>query len=434
MSRDNRRSSSRRSTGQPNGQVGYISEYHNGVSPYASVYGTPQEPQQKKSSKTPFIILIVLLLLAGLIFAGAYFFILNPAQYNVNVNGSTVTVNRGATVQSLFDEGLVATNPGDLIAVDGSVYAQGGGEQYNAQINSTDVTAETELYRDARITVTRGDDVHETFTTTTETIPAGWYDGDTSFAGYWNGSIHLLTNGQDGVRVVKRGDISGIEVVESETPAIDGGYHIYTANTNGDKVIALTFDDGPWPDTTSAILDILEQYNAKATFFTIGYQIANYPDQIRRARDMGCLVCTHTYDHAGGSGQGVNITYMSPDEQVWEITQGYAAIAEVLGSEPEHLIRAPGGNFYGDTIVNLWPYVHAEFGWDVDTEDWRRPGVDSILNMILSVQPGQIILMHDGGGDRSQTVEALRQAMPILVEQGYRFVTVADLLDYGLPH
>jgi peptidoglycan/xylan/chitin deacetylase (PgdA/CDA1 family) len=213
---------------------------------------------------------------------------------------------------------------------------------------------------------------------------------------------------------------------------IDAGYRIYTARPM-DRVVALTFDDGPWPETTDQILDVLEQNNAKATFFTIGSQISQYASSVKRANEMGCQICTHTWDHAEGSGQGTNIGYMSASEQVQEVERGYKAIADVLGEEPAHILRAPGGNFNGDTITNLWDYVDAEIGWDVDTEDWRRPGSDSIANMILSVQPGQVILMHDGGGDRSQTVEALREALPQLVEKGYSFVTINELLAYGMP-
>ena len=94
-------------------------------------------------------------------------------------------------------------------------------------------------------------------------------------------------------------------------------------------------------------------------------------------------------------------------------------------------MRAPGGNFHDSIIDTLWPYVDAEIGWDVDTHDWSRPGVDSIVESLLSVEPGQVVLMHDGGGDRSQTVEALRQALPILAERGYRFVTISELLSSG---
>ena len=148
---------------------------------------------------------------------------------------------------------------------------------------------------------------------------------------------------------------------------------------------------------------------------------------------MGCQVCTHTWDHADGSGGGVDITRMSAQEQVEEVTKGYKAIKEATGEEPKHILRAPGGNFHDDAITNLWDYVDAEIGWDVDTEDWQKPGADVIAERIMSASSGNVILMHDGGGDRDQTVEALRTALPKLKSQGYKFVTISELLDYGMP-
>ena len=225
--------------------------------------------------------------------------------------------------------------------------------------------------------------------------------------------------------------MSGITVTEQTKDPVDSGYRIYNANVGEDKVVALTFDDGPWPETTAQILDVLEANGAKATFFTIGEQISYNTDLVQREHSIGCQVCTHTWDHASGSGQGVNITYMSADEQINEVQRGYEAIKEALGEEPSHVLRAPGGNYYGDAIANLEPYVDAEIGWNVDTEDWQRPGADVIYERIMSVQPGQVVLMHDGGGDRTQTVEAVSRAVPELIAQGYRLVTIDELLSYG---
>ena len=81
-------------------------------------------------------------------------------------------------------------------------------------------------------------------------------------------------------------------------------------------------------------------------------------------------------------------------------------------------------------MKTLRPYITSEIGWNVDTEDWKRPGADVIASRMLSVKPGQVILCHDGGGNRSQTVEALRQALPQLREQGYSFITIDELLKY----
>ena len=123
---------------------------------------------------------------------------------------------------------------------------------------------------------------------------------------------------------------------------------------------------------------------------------------------------------------------MTPEEQVAEIQKGYDAIEAATGTEASRAIRTPGGNFGPDVIRNLRPLITSEIGWNIDTTDWKRPGVDSIVAQIKSAKPGYIILMHDGGGDRSQTVEALRQALPYLKEQGYKFVTIDELLEYPL--
>ena len=353
-------------------------------------------------------------------------------RLGIVVNGQKATVWRGTTIEKLVEKGYAEPKPGNLLAVDDSIITEGGGDICAATINGEKVKPDAKVVRRADIVISDGEDVTEDFTSAEETIVHGTSNSSREFDAYWAGSIHLLSDGQDGKSVTRTGKVSGITVSEVVEPAVDAGYITYTAKPE-DKVICLTFDDGPWPETTSQILDVLEENGAKATFFTIGAQIADEKDQVLRASQMGCQVCTHSWDHAAGSGEGVNLTYMSSQEQIDEIQKGYAAIKDVLGVEPSHVIRAPGGNFHDSIIDTLWPYVDAEIGWDVDTEDWRRPGSDSIAEMILSVEPGQVILMHDGGGDRSETVEALRIALPQLKEQGFSFITVDEMLAYGLP-
>ena len=122
---------------------------------------------------------------------------------------------------------------------------------------------------------------------------------------------------------------------------------------------------------------------------------------------------------------------MTAEEQRTEVQKGFEAIESVLGTSVTHVLRAPGGNYYGPLVDNLKDLVDAEIGWDVDTKDWSRPGAEAIEQALLSAKPGDVVLMHDGGGDRSQTVEALRSALPKLVAQGYKFVTVDELMAYG---
>ena len=388
--------------------------------------------QTARKRRNPIVPILITLIVLALLGAGGYFLYRHFTTITVTVNGQQVTTRNGQTVEDVLSDGYATPKPGNLLAIDGSLITEGKGSRCTVTINGNATDTSAPLVANAVVSIGDGEDITEGSTIVEEAIPFETGEGDRSFAGYWNGSIHLLSDGVEGKRTSRKGDVSGIEIEESVTPPINAGYRIYTARP-AERVIALTFDDGPWPQTTDAILDILQQYNAKATFFAIGNQISSYATQVKRADSMGCQICTHTWDHAAGSGQGVSIATMSADEQIQEVKKGYAAIAEAIGREPSHVLRAPGGNFFGDTITTLWPYVDAEIGWDVDTEDWRRPGADAIFNAIMTVQPGQVILMHDGGGERDQTVEALRRAMPKLVEQGYKFVTVDELLAYGIP-
>lgn len=369
----------------------------------------------------------VLLFLAAL-----WFFVLAPKPFDITVNGQTVTVHEGDTAELVATDKYATFKPGNMVAVDGTLIEEGAGDPYSVVINGKEAKPDTKLAKDDVVEIGDGKDTTEPAQTTEEALPFKNESSSTEFGAYWNGSIHLLSDGEDGVLTKKTGEISGKHVEEVTTPAKNAGYQIYTTQTE-DKVVALTFDDGPWPETTAQILDILEENDAKATFFTVGNLVADGADDVKRAREMGCEILTHSWDHAEGTGQGVSLALMSAEEQKAEIEKGYAAIKDVTGEEPLHVIRAPGGNFFGDLITNVWDLVDAEIGWDVDTEDWRLPGVDSIEAMILSAQPGQVVLMHDGGGDRTQTVEALRSALPKLKEQGYSFITVSELLAYGPP-
>ena len=391
----------------------------------------PQDNRRRQGGIPPQVFAAV----AGLLVIGiVVLLILHPWNYKVVINGEEVTVSRNATISDAIEEGFASPHPGDLLDIEGQLLEEDGGDAFAAVVNGESTNdPEFQLKKGDVVEISDGADTTESFTSSEVTIPHGERTWDTEMGSYWNGSIHVVEQGEDGIETTKTGDVSGKTITEETKPAVDSGYHIYTADVGEDKVVALTFDDGPWPDSTDAILDVLEANGAKATFFTIGNQIPECTEQLRREYDLGMQICTHSYDHAAGNGQGVNLTYMTADEQVNEILKGYESIKEVTGEEPVHYMRAPGGNYYGDIISTLQPYVDAEFGWDVDTEDWQQPGADAIYERIMSVQPGQIVLMHDGGGDRSQTVEAVSRAVPELIAQGYTLVTVGDLLQYPAP-
>ena len=150
--------------------------------------------------------------------------------------------------------------------------------------------------------------------------------------------------------------------------------------------------------------------------------------------NQGHEVATHTFDHAAGSGQSVSLDYMSTEERRDEVINGFQAITDATGKKTTStILRAPGGNFSQETAADLSDLITAEIGWNVDTGDWKRPDANVLADRIKHAGPGDIVLMHDGGGDRSTTVEALKIALPYLKEQGYTFTTVSDLIK-RYPH
>lgn len=344
----------------------------------------------------------------------------------VTLNGDQVTISGAErSVGGLLDNNVVSVTPGNYVAVDGSTIRQGEGTRYTAKVNGND-TDDMGMHLNGgdKIEISNGTDITEPYTDSEpQTLPH-----KTELKGV--GAVHLYSNNaQDGEQVTRTGKESGITATVTTKEPVDNIVQYYNVNSNGDKVIALTFDDGPWDKQTDEILDILEQNDAKATFFTVGQCISGHEKELQRAASMGCEIGTHTWDHAEGSGEGVSLIKMSTDERKQEVQKGLEAIKNATGQEASTIFRCPGGNFDTSVATDLEGIVTAEIGWNVDTTDWKKPGADVIAQRIQSAGPGNIILMHDGGGDRSQTIEGLRQALPKLKEQGYSFITVQELLE-----
>lgn len=344
----------------------------------------------------------------------------------VTLNGDQVAISGAErSVGGLLDNNVVSVTPGNYVAVDGSTIRQGEGTRCTAKVNGND-TDDMGMHLNGgdKIEISNGTDITEPYTDSEpQTLPH-----KTELKGV--GAVHLYSNNaQDGEQVTRTGKESGITATVTTKEPIDNIVQYYNVNSNGDKVIALTFDDGPWDKQTDEILDILEQNDAKATFFTVGQCISGHEKELQRAASMGCEIGTHTWDHAEGSGQGVSLIKMSTDERKQEVQKGLEAIKNATGQEASTIFRCPGGNFDTSVATDLEGIVTAEIGWNVDTTDWKKPGADVIAQRIQSAGPGNIILMHDGGGDRSQTIEGLRQALPKLKEQGYSFITVQELLE-----
>jgi peptidoglycan/xylan/chitin deacetylase (PgdA/CDA1 family) len=180
--------------------------------------------------------------------------------------------------------------------------------------------------------------------------------------------------------------------------------------------VALTFDDGPTPAYTPQVLGLLRDYHVKATFCMVGLQAREFPSLVREVYAQGHRLCNHTMTHDEHLPDKSTAAVRS------EMRQADAAIHAAVPEAPITYYRAPGGFWSPKVRRTAWSMHMRSLGWSVDTEDWRRPGTSVILaNIRKELTPGGVVLMHDGGGDRSQTLAALRRLLANLTHAGYRF-------------
>ncbi len=191
------------------------------------------------------------------------------------------------------------------------------------------------------------------------------------------------------------------------------------------KFIALTFDDGPQPYYTHRVLQLLGKYHIHATFFVIGRQAATYPDLVRAEAAAQDEVENHTWSHA-------NLRYLSWADAEAQIAATADEVQLLTGRAPRYL-RPPYGSV--NAAVRAEAQVEGERTvlWTVDPRDWARPGAWFIVNNIeTNVRAGSIVILHDGGGRRDETLTALNTVIPRLLARGFRFVTLQQLLE-GRP-
>lgn len=183
------------------------------------------------------------------------------------------------------------------------------------------------------------------------------------------------------------------------------------------KYVVLTFDDGPDPAYTPRILEILQEYDAKATFFAVGQNVRRHPKLTRRIHELGHSVQNHTWTHADLR----KLTTASFQDQIRWTDE---AIREQTGETPGCL-RPPYGAMNSIVAKRAKSLDKGLVLWTVDSRDWTRPGTAAIRRQVLrTVENGSVILLHDGGGNRSQTIAALPAILKSLKEQGYGFRTL----------
>ncbi|GAA3372052.1 glycosyltransferase [Streptomyces sannanensis] len=194
-----------------------------------------------------------------------------------------------------------------------------------------------------------------------------------------------------------------------------------------DHKLVLTFDDGPDPEWTPKVLDKLKQYDAHGVFFVTGTMASRHPDLVARIVAEGHELGLHTFNHP-------DLSYQSKSRIDWELSQNQLALAGAAGIRTS-LFRPPYSSFSYALDNDNWPvtkYVGSR-GYltafnNTDSEDWKRPGVDTIVRNATPKESGKgaIVLMHDSGGDRSQTLAALDRLLPELQSKGYQFATLSE--------
>ena len=425
-------------------------------------YGEP--PRRKRRRRWPLVLLLLALLVGGGLF-GAHKLgidlplpklpgisqLPNPVEFvtdklgigekkvTITVDGEEVRVPEGSSVQAVFDQVKPAVTAGNLMSVGGNVLGEGQGEAYAATLDDAAVAvsdaASTTVNEGAQLTFADGADLTEDYTSETTTtsqpkLVRKVKDG-TNGQGYMvqQGVVQYVYQwGRAGSKEVRTGAQSG-EVVDGEV--VEGQDCIIMCQDihpdNDEKLVALTFDDGP-TNYTQQYMDILDRYGIKATFNLIGEQVEECSGVVQANCASGNQICSHTWHHP-------DLTTLNEDETKTQLVDTFDVIKRVGGYDTT-TIRPP----YGDIDINVWlrskGVMSLSLYWTHDSEDWKLPGVDAIVSNCTSyMAPGSVILMHDGGGNRDQNLEALPQIIEAWQNAGYTFVTMEELMasDSSIP-
>lgn len=217
------------------------------------------------------------------------------------------------------------------------------------------------------------------------------------------------------------GAIGAASLAYGVVPTITGKVKYMTAPKKGDKVIYLTFDDGP-SEYTPDLLDLLGEYDVKATFFMVGIFAAEYPDVVARVKNEGHCIGVHSLEHRSA--------LLSTPFYTNRDFNNTMAIMKDLGVEPKYY-RPPWGE------VNLWSLMNADIHglkkviWNVMAEDWRGDTTADIIaeKLLKRTGNGDVVCLHDGRGKNhapARTIEALRKVIPVWKEEGYEFKLIDD--------
>ncbi len=332
---------------------------------------------------------------------------------HVTVNGQVISLRRQMTVADCAQAVGITRQAGDLVSVRGSVLLRGGGQGRVMMRNGRWCRPQERVRGNDSIFIKPADDVVEPTTETARRLsPVPCLPDGKPIA--WRGRLAV-----HGLQRVSCGQISGLVGTVEWCVA----QPVVTWKKQQEHpTVALTFDDGPHRTYTPQILDILKRYNAHATFFVLGSLAKARPDLIRRISAQGHEIGIHTWRHA-------RLTRLTAAQIRADISRCAAVLAPIIGAggPRPRWVRPPYGAINSSVRRTLQEMGYRVAMWSVDPDDWRRPGAEAIYRRVMArVRDGSIVLMHDGGGNRSQTVAALARIVPELQSRGYRLVTMSQ--------
>lgn len=355
------------------------------------------------------------------------------------VNGTQREAPVGSTAAQIVNRGYASPRAGNLVSIcaegeNPEVLEVGGGEPYGLTVNGEPVNvASYRLAEGDDLVFNNGADVTEQVTVQNTEIPCGIQippDADyLSVIGY------VSQWGRNGVSTVETGSVSGKIVDRGVTTQPQDLVIAHTGvnPADGRRLIAITFDDGPSLTYTPQYLDILARYGAKATFFNLGLNLEEGEEYValcRRCAEEGHQVASHTYSHDDRTLSGFDEAGRNE-----EIAKGFQLVSEATGT-PTEVMRPPYGEFRGyqflQYLAHAGDIAYSAF-WGVDSQDWELLGADHIISqctvgLTADSYNGAVILMHDGGGDRSQDVAALPTLIETYQSYGYQLVTLNEML------
>jgi peptidoglycan/xylan/chitin deacetylase (PgdA/CDA1 family) len=328
----------------------------------------------------------------------AYALVLRQQTFHVRVRGTEETVPEGTTLGSAKERFDLRPAAGDLLDVEGDVL-QAGAYPGRLLLDGRAASLAVELHEGDAIRVVDGRDRREPTTISYVRIPAGMPA---------NPQFTLART--PGTQELERGSMSG--------KVVPLGFHA-TGPSRTPKAVALTFDDGPsiYP---RRVLGVLARMHARATFFVVGRQAKDYPDAVRREIAAGMEVGSHSYSHP----------YQPPfDRQPHEVIRHEVAwsrgVLARLGHAPT-IFRPPGGAFSPYVIETAGSYGQRIVLWSVDPTDWQAgTSARQIVRRVLgAIRPGSIVVLHDGGGERTATIAALPKIIRGIRKRGLKIVPI----------